>query len=119
MSTRAEREARGRRGEWLAAWYLRLTGWRILAQRVKTPRGEIDLVARRGRLVVFVEVKWRARAKDLDEAIDHWRLRRVAAAAEAVAARFAKPGDDLRIDVLLLAPRRWPRRIANAWQSGA
>ena len=119
MSDRAEREAQGRRGEWLAAWYLRLTGWRVLAQRVKTPRGEIDLVARRGRLVAFVEVKWRASAADLDQSIDHWRLRRVAAAAEAIAPRYAKPGDDLRIDVLLLAPRRWPRRIANAWQSGA
>lgn len=119
MSSRAEREAKGRRGEWLAAWYLRLTGWRILASRVKTPRGEVDLVARRGRLVVFVEVKWRARAVDLDEAIDGWRLRRVAAAAEALAPRYARAGDDLRIDVMLLAPRRWPRRIANAWQPGA
>ena len=119
MSSRAQREWQGRRGEWLAAWYLRLTGWRILASRVKTPRGEIDLVARRGTLVAFVEVKWRARAEDLDLAIDHWRLRRVAAAAEAMAARYARPGDDLRIDVLLLAPRRWPRRIANAWQPGA
>ena len=119
MSSRAQREAKGRRGEWLAAWYLRLMGWRIVAQRVKTPRGEIDLVARRGRLVVFVEVKWRARAADLDQAIDAWRLRRVAAAAEAIAPRYAGPGDDLRIDVILLAPGCWPRRIANAWQSGA
>lgn len=117
MSTRAVREARGRRGEALAAWYLRLKGWRILAQRVKTPRGEIDLVARRGRVVAFVEVKWRASAADLDFAIDEYRLRRVAAAAEAVAARFAKPADVQRIDVLLLAPGRWPRHMANALMS--
>jgi putative endonuclease len=115
VSSRARREAQGRRGEWLAAWYLRLTGWRILASRVKTPRGEIDLVARRGRLVAFVEVKWRARGEDLDLAIDHWRLRRVAAGAEALAARYVKPGDDMRIDVLLLAPGRFPRHIVNAW----
>ena len=115
MSNRAIREARGRRGEWLAAWYLRLTGWRILAQRVKTPRGEVDLVARRGRLVAFVEVKWRARAKELEFAIDEFRLRRVAAAAEALASRYVRPGDDLRIDVLLLAPGRFPRHIVNAW----
>lgn len=119
MSSRAQREAKGRRGEWLAAWYLRATGWRILARRVRTPRGEVDLVARRGRLVAFVEVKWRARAADLDFAIDAWRLRRVAAAAEVIAPRYAGPGDDLRIDVILLAPGCWPRRIANAWQSGA
>ncbi len=114
MSSRAEREAQGRRGESLAAWYLRLKGWRILARRVKTPRGEIDLVARRGRMVAFVEVKWRASAAELDFAIDEYRLRRVAAAAEAVAHRFARSGDDQRIDVLLLAPRRFPRHMTNA-----
>jgi putative endonuclease len=114
VSSRAEREARGRRGEALASWYLRLKGWRIVAQRVKTPRGEIDLIARRGRVVAFVEVKWRASAAELDLAIDAYRLRRVAAAAEAVAHRYAKAEDVQRIDVLLLAPGRFPRHMANA-----
>lgn len=116
---RQQAERRGRRGETLAAWYLRLQGWRIIGQRVRTPRGEIDLVARRGRTVCFVEVKWRRDPRELDRAIDPWRLRRVEAAVEAVAARFARPGDDIRIDVLLLSPGRWPRRIENASQSGA
>ncbi len=115
MSSRAEREARGRRGETLAAWYLRLCGWRIVAHRVKTPRGEVDLVARRGGTVVFVEVKWRERSADLDFAIDSYRLRRVAAAVEAIAHRYAGGQDSIRIDVILLAPWRWPRHIANAW----
>jgi putative endonuclease len=114
MSTRAEREARGRRGEALAAWYLRLKGWRIVAQRVRTPRGEVDLVARRGLTVAFVEVKWRKSAAELDFAIDEYRLRRVAAAAEALAARYVRAGEVQRIDVLLLAPGRWPRHMANA-----
>jgi putative endonuclease len=114
VSSRAEREAKGRRGEALAAWYLRLKGWRIMAQRVKTPRGEIDLIARRGKTIAFVEVKWRASAADLDHAIDHYRLRRVAAAAEAVAHRYAKADEVQRIDVLLLAPGRFPRHMANA-----
>jgi putative endonuclease len=113
VSTRAEREARGRRGEALAAWYLRLKGWSILAQRVKTPRGEIDLIARRGRVVAFVEVKWRASAAELDFSLDAYRLRRVIAAAEAVAHRYVRPGDDQRIDAVLLAPRRFPRHMAN------
>lgn len=111
---RAERERRGRRGEWLAALYLRLTGWRILARRVKTPRGEVDIVARRGRMVAFVEVKWRASAADLDLAIDARRLSRVVAAAEAIAPRYARAGDSQRIDVLLIGPWVWPRRIENA-----
>jgi putative endonuclease len=114
MSTRAEREARGRRGEWLAAWYLRLKGWRILARRIRTARGEIDLIARRGSVVAFIEVKWRATEAERDQAIDAWRLRRVVAAVEAVAHRYARPGDDQRIDVLLLAPGRLPRHIVNA-----
>jgi putative endonuclease len=87
----------------------------MLGKRVKTPRGEIDLIARRGRIVAFVEVKWRNSAADLDHAIDEYRLRRVAAAAEAVAHRYLRQGDDMRIDVLLLAPRRFPRHIVNAW----
>ncbi|MFM6931228.1 MAG: YraN family protein [Novosphingobium sp.] len=111
---REEAERRGRRGETLAAWYLRIKGWRVLAQRVKTHRGEIDLIARRGNLVAFIEVKWRNNYADLDFAIDEWRLRRVRAAVEAVAHRWMKPGDDMRIDVLLLAPGRWPRHIVNA-----
>ena len=114
--SRAVAERRGRRGEALAAWYLRLKGWRIVGQRLKTPRGEIDLVARRGRTVAFVEVKWRGAAADLDLAIDARRLSRVAAAAEALAPRYARNGEDLRIDVVLLAPGRWPRHIVNAWQ---
>lgn len=111
---RAERERLGRRGEAWAAWYLRLKGWKILARRVKTPRGEVDLIARRGRTVAFVEVKWRTSVVELDMAIDPWRLRRVIAAAEAVAPRFVRMGDDQRVDVLLLAPGRFPRHIVNA-----
>jgi putative endonuclease len=112
--TRAEAERRGRRGENLAAWYLRLKGWRIVARRVKTARGEVDLVARRGRTVAFVEVKWRRSEAELATALDAWRLRRVVAAAEALAPRFAGGGEDIRIDAILLAPGRWPRHIANA-----
>lgn len=115
MNRRAAEE-RGRRGESIAAWYLWLRGWRILARRQRVGVGEVDLVARKGRMVAFVEVKWRASAAALDEAIDAHRLRRVARAAEALAPRFAKPGDDVRIDVILLAPGHWPRHMANVWQ---
>ena len=105
---------RGRRAERVAAWWLRLKGYRILARGFRVPVGEIDLIARRGRTLAFVEVKWRSKAADLDFAIDEYRLRRVAAAAQAIAHRFVRTGDDQRIDVLLLAPRRFPRHMANA-----
>ena len=111
---RIEAERRGRRGEGLAAWWLRLHGWRIVGQRLRLPVGEVDLVARRGRTVAFVEVKWRASAAERDLAIDHRRLQRVARAAEALAPRFARNGEDIRLDVLLLAPGRLPRHMANA-----
>lgn len=116
---RAEAERQGRRGETLACWYLWLTGWRILARRQRVGAGEVDIVARKGRTVAFVEVKWRRTAAALDLAIDAHRLRRVARAAEVLAARYARSGDDIRIDVILIAPGTWPRRIANAWQPGA
>jgi putative endonuclease len=115
---RAEAERRGRKGETLAAWWLRLTGWRILAKRLKMRAGEVDLVARRGRTVAFVEVKWRRDAAALANAIDEHRLQRVARAAETLASKFVKAGDTMQIDVILITPGRWPCRIANAWQPG-
>ena len=113
---RAAAEARGRKAERRAAWWLRLHGWRILGERLRVPVGEVDLVARRGRMIAFVEVKWRDRPEDLDLAIDPYRLRRVAAAAEMLAPRFAGPRDDIRIAVRLLAPRRLPRHLVHVWQ---
>jgi putative endonuclease len=110
---RRRAEQGGRRAETLAAWCLRLKGYAILAQRVRTPVGEIDLVARRGRTLVFVEVKARTTASDAALALDEYRLRRVAAAAEALAPRYARPGDDIRIDAVVIVPRRLPRHIVH------
>ena len=109
-------EKNGREGETRAALWLRAKGWSILASRVKTPRGEIDLVAKRAGLVAFVEVKWRRNKADLDLAIDERRLARVAAAVECVAHDYATQGEDILIDVILLAPGALPRHIANDWQ---
>ena len=109
-------ERNGRDGEARAAFWLRAKGWHILDQRVKTRAGEIDLVAKRGNLVAFIEVKWRSKRAELDNAIDERRLARVAAATESVAHRYAANGEDIRVDVILLAPGAFPRHIANAWQ---
>jgi putative endonuclease len=112
---RHEADQRGRQGEAEAAMFLAQNGWRIVAERVKTKAGEIDLVAKRTGLVAFVEVKWRARAASLADAIDERRLTRVAAAAESVMHLYATDGEDIRIDVILLAPGRKPTHIENAW----
>ena len=112
---RVAAEQRGRQGEWLAEAYLTREGWEILATRVRTPRGEVDIVAKREGLVAFVEVKWRRTEADLAFAIDEQRLARVAAAAELLIPRFAAAGEDCRIDVLLLAPGLPARHIENAW----
>lgn len=113
--TRQRAERGGRRAERIAAWWLRLHGWRILAQRARTPWGEVDLVARRGTMLAFVEVKARASAAEADMALDHFRLRRVAAAAEALAPRLSRPGDDMRIDAIFIVPGRLPRHLTNVW----
>ena len=115
---RADRD--GRRGEWLAALYLMAKGWRIVARRQRIGQGrgvgEVDLVARRGQVLAFVEVKWRRNAAAFATAIDERRLQRVARVAEALVPRLARPGDDVRIDVILLAPWHWPRHIVHVWQ---
>jgi putative endonuclease len=113
---RQRAEQRGRGAETLACWYLRLRGWRILARRARVPGGEVDIIARRGRTLAFVEVKARADENAAAHALDNWRLRRVAVAAERLAPRFMRDGDDIRIDALFVVPRRWPRHLANVWQ---
>lgn len=112
---RQRAEARGRRGEAIAAWWLRLHGWRILGERVRNPRGEVDLIARRGRTLAFIEVKARVKDADLATAIDAYRLRRVAAAAESLVHTYSKGTDEVRIDVILVAPWRVPRHLVNVW----
>lgn len=110
---RAERG--GRRAEAIAALWLQLKGWSILGRRVRTPVGEIDLVARRGRTLAFVEVKARATREEAERSLDEWRLRRVAAAAEALCHRYARPGDTMRIDAMFIVPRRLPRHMPHVW----
>jgi putative endonuclease len=115
--SRAQAERDGRRGETWAALYLMAKGWRVVARRQRLRGvGEVDLVARRGRVLAFVEVKWRRDARSRDQAIDARRLQRVAAAAQALWPRLARPGEDVRIDVIVLAPWHWPRHITHVWQ---
>ncbi|HKP34199.1 MAG TPA: YraN family protein [Sphingomicrobium sp.] len=109
-------ERRGRGAETLACWHLRLCGWRILARRARVPGGEVDIIARRGRTLAFIEVKARASTEAVAFALDEWRLRRVVVAAERLAPRYMRDGDDVRIDAMFIVPRRWPRHLADVWQ---
>ena len=114
-SDRRRAEQRGRRAETLGAWWLRLHGWRILAQRARVPGGEVDLVARRGRTLAFVEVKARGDDIGVALALDRNRLRRVAVAAERLAPRYGQGCDTVRIDALYVVPGRLRRHVPDVW----
>jgi putative endonuclease len=93
-------------------------GYRIAARRYKTPLGEIDIVARRRGLLVFVEVKARARADDAAEAVTERARGRIISAAELWLAHHPDDGSrEIRFDVMLVAPGRIPQHIANAFDA--
>ena len=107
---------RGHRGEALAAFWLQLKLYRIRDRRFKTPLGEIDLVVEKGTTIAFVEVK--QRAAEADEALTFASINRerITRAAKLWLARNSDAaGRDLRFDVILLAPGRWPRHLINAF----
>jgi putative endonuclease len=119
MSERRRRaEARGRMAETLAVLALRLKGYRIMARRLRLAAGEIDIIAARGRTVVFVEVKARADAAAATEALTPRQQRRLLRAAEQYLGRQPHlAGRDLRFDLMLVAPRRWPVHVVDAWRT--
>ena len=95
----------GLRAEMLAAMLLRLKGYRILAQRLKTPAGEIDMVARRGRSLAFIEVKARGEPGSAAEALRPRQLRRLERAAAHFLGRNPALAElDLRFDLVLVVP---------------
>jgi len=102
--------------ETVARLYFILKGYRILAERFKTPVGEIDLIVKRGRRLVFIEVKLRRTAAEAVEAIHARNRSRVSRAAELYLQRHPEyTGWELRFDALVLAPYAWPQHIRNAW----
>lgn len=107
----------GRRAETLAAWYLRLKGYQTLNRRYVSPVGEIDLVVRRGGLIVFVEVKLRQGKTTAMAAVTSRQQQRISRAA----ATYLKFHPDyaqanMRFDVVVFGRWTWPTHIEDAWR---
>jgi putative endonuclease len=101
-----------------AALLLAAKGYRELARRWKSPVGEVDLVVRRGRTLVFVEVKARPRIDDAAWSVLTRQKRRIVAAAEAwLAAHPEHAGYDIRFDAVLVAPGRLPQHLVAAFEA--
>ena len=114
---RRRAEALGLLAEGRVAWMLRLSFHRILARRFRCPAGEIDLIARRGRTVVFVEVKARATIEAAIEAVTPRARGRILMAADVFIARHPNLADhDRRFDIVAVIPGRWPAHVRDAFR---
>ncbi|MDX2205130.1 MAG: YraN family protein [Hyphomicrobiaceae bacterium] len=120
VPARADRQRRYRRGhvsEWIAAAALMARGYRILGRRVRTPLGEIDLIARRGTRIAFVEVKRRRTLAEGEAALSPRGTRRLQRAAEYwLSRRPALAGCDRGFDAVLVLPWRLPVHLPDALQ---
>jgi putative endonuclease len=115
---RQRRERSGRQAETAAGLWLQLKGYRIRERRVRTPLGEIDLVASKGKILVFVEVKSRQTFEAALEAVTPETQRRIEQAARLWVGRRHTMQDWLwRFDIVLLAPGRLPRHMPDAWRA--
>ena len=114
---RVAAERLGRWAELCCVWRLRLAGYQVLSRRFRTPLGEIDIVARRGEVLVFVEVKARA---DTDAALFSVRerqLQRMARAGESFIARYPRFAMAARrYDIMVLGRGSWPTHVPDAWR---
>jgi putative endonuclease len=109
----------GLRAETAAVLLLRLKGYRILARRYASPVGEIDIVAKKGSALVFVEVKARPSMAIAHESIRQTQRARIVRGAEAFLSRHPKyVNHDLRFDAVLIAPGRLPRHLIAAFDAG-
>ena len=107
--------AQGHLAEALAAWALRLKGYRILKRRYKTPLGEIDLIAARGWTLVAVEVKYRPSLDQAREAITLKQRKRIEMALSLYLRHLRWVPRNIRFDAILLIPYKWPKHIVSAW----
>lgn len=104
--------------ELCAVWLLRCRGYRILDRRLRTPYGEIDVVAQHGRCLVIVEVKFRGHLEDALGAITARQQQRLVRGAQHVFALESarRRLDSVRFDAIVMAPWSWPRHLRDAWR---
>jgi putative endonuclease len=101
-----------------AAMFLIAKAYRILARRWKTPFGEVDIVARRRRTLVFVEVKARGTADEAVAAVTERSKQRIISAAELWLAHHPKDAEtEIRFDVIVVTPGTIPQHIVNAFDA--
>jgi putative endonuclease len=109
-----------KRGSWaetLAAWRLRLAGWRIVGRDLRLGAAQVDIVAARGRILAFVEVKLRAGFDEAAEALHPAQRQRIVRAAEIFLAKRPEfAAFETRFDAILVAPGRWPKHLQDAWR---
>ena len=107
---------RGNRAEAICALWLRLRGYRVLARRFRSTVGEVDLIVRRGGVLVFVEVKARSTLDRALQSVTPRQRRRVVRAAEAyLAVNPSLASLAMRFDLMAVAPWRRPRHFRAAW----
>ncbi|KAA6205683.1 MAG: YraN family protein [Candidatus Tokpelaia sp.] len=106
----------GVQGEYLAAGLLRLKGYRLLARRWRSARGEIDIIARKSNLIAIVEIKSRPNLQQAMEALSPAQQKRIIAAADLWLAQQPDYAQlSLRFDLVAICPRKWPRHIKACW----
>lgn len=114
VTERRARLRRGRVSEAITAGVLLAKGYRIIGRRVKTPAGEIDIIAVRAKRLAFIEVKRRLTREDAEAAITKKQASRIRRAANLWLARHPRYHEhEFGFDVVFLVPRQWPRHIAN------
>lgn len=108
----------GRAAELRAVILLMLKGYRILARQYRVPQGEIDIIAQRGKLIAFVEVKARSTFDDAAAAVTSHQQRRIINAARVWLTHYPTFANfDMRFDVILIAPRHLPRHLISAFDA--
>ena len=117
---REQAESYGHFAELVALMYLRLKGYRLLAQRFKTPQGEVDLIMRRRDVTAFIEVKARSTRDHGVEAVTTTQSRRITAAARFWMARDRISNRNFcRFDIVVVSPYLLPHHIENAFPGDA